>query len=153
LRPQDFWPNFYRGLCSFRLRRFEDAVADFRAALAIDPGSAVAHFNRALAYDALGRADLAYRGYSRAIELAPGMAAARLNRGILCYKTGRNAEAVADFDIGLGAGPDRDLSGRFWLNLALAQLALHHRRSARLSAERALELGCVEAATLLDELR
>ncbi len=153
LRPQDFWPNFYHGLCSFRLRRFEDAVADFRAALAIDPGSAVAHFNRALAYDALGRADLAYRGYTKAIELAPGMAAARLNRGILCYKTGRSAEAVADFDQGLEAGPDKELSGRFRLNLALAQLGLHDRSSARSNAERALELGCAEAATLLDELR
>jgi len=152
-RPQDFWPNFYHGLCSYRLRRFDDATADFRACIAIEPGSAVAHYNRALAYDALGRRDDAYRGYTKAIELAPRLAAARLNRGILCYKTGRHAEAVVDFELGLEAGPDRELSGRFHLNLALAQLGMHDKRSARLSAERAVTLGCAEAAPLLDELR
>lgn len=153
LRPQDFWPNFYHGLCSFRLRRFENAVADFRACLTIEPGSAVAHYNRALAYDALGRTEDAYRGYTKAIDLAPGLAAARLNRGILSYKIGRHAEAVVDFDEGLRAGPDRELSGRFHLNLALAQLGLRDRGSARVNAETAVELGCQEAAPLLDQLR
>ncbi len=153
LRPQDFWPNFYHGLCSFRLGRFEDAAADFRSCLSIEPGSAVAHYNRALAYDALGRSQEACRGYTKAIELAPGLAAARLNRGILSYKTGRCAEAVADFEGGLETGPDRELSGRFRFNLALAQRALRDGRSARVNAERAVELGCREAASLLDELR
>ena len=113
----------------------------------------MAHYNRALAHDALGRRDDAYRGYSKAIELAPKLAAARLNRGILCYKTGRHAEAVVDFERGLDAGPDRELSGRFHLNLALAQLAMHDKRSARSNAERAVNLGCAEAAPLVDELR
>ncbi len=54
LRPQEYWPNFYHGLCSYRLARFDDAVADFQACLTIEPGSAVAHYNRAMAYDALG---------------------------------------------------------------------------------------------------
>ena len=80
LRPQDYWANFYHGLCSFRLGRFEDAVADFRACLAIEPGSAASHYNRALAYEALGRAEEAYRGYSRAVEIAPD-----LDRGAELY--------------------------------------------------------------------
>ncbi len=105
-RPQDFWPNFYHGLCSFRSRQFADAVSDFRVCLAIEPGSAAAHYNRALAYDALGSRQDAYRGYTKAIELSPGLAAARLNRGIISYKSGRHAEASADFEEGLLAGPD-----------------------------------------------
>ncbi len=153
LRPQDFWPNFYHGLCSFHLRRFEDAVADFRACLAIEPESAVAHYNRALAYDALGRTDEAYQSYTRAIECGPDVAAAWLNRGILSYKVGRFTEAVDDFKKGLEVGPDRDLIGRFHMNLALAQIGLCDRTSARVSAESAMELGCREAALLLDELR
>jgi tetratricopeptide (TPR) repeat protein len=153
LRPQDFWSNFYHGLCSFRLRRFDDAVADFQACLAIEPESAVAHYNRALAYDALSRTEDAYRGYTRAIALAPDLAAARLNRGILSYKIGRNADAVVDFDAGLRAGPDREMSGRFHLNLALAQLGLRDRISARVNAETAVELGCQDAASLVDQLR
>lgn len=149
LRPQDYWANFYQGLCSFRLGRFEDSVADFRACVAIEPGSAAAHFNRALAHEALGRAEEAYRGYSRAVEITPSLAAARLNRGILAYRAGRYAEAVADFEAGLEAGPDREMSGRFRFNLALAQLGLGDRRSARTNAERAVDLGCLDAAPLL----
>jgi serine/threonine protein kinase/tetratricopeptide (TPR) repeat protein len=152
-RPQDFWPNFYRGVCNFRLGRFDDAVADFRACVAIEPASAVAHFNRALAYEAAGRTEDAHRGYTKAIQLAPGLTAARLNRGILSYKLGRHAAAVIDFDQGLESEPDREIRGRLHLNLALAQLGLSDRRSARVNVEKAVELGCMEAAPLLDELR
>ncbi len=153
LRPQDFWANFYRGLCSFRLRRFDDAAADFRVCLAIEPRSSVAHYNRALAFDALGRGQDAYRGYTKAIELAPGLAAARLNRGIVSYKEGRHSAAVADFESGLGAGPDREMCGRLRFNLALAQLGLGDHRAARKNAERAGELGFQEAKSLLDGLQ
>jgi tetratricopeptide (TPR) repeat protein len=153
LRVQDFWPNFYHGLCSFRLRLFEEAVADFQACLTIDPGSAVAEYNCALAYDALGRTEDALRSYTSAIELDSSLAQARLNRGILSYKIGRYADAVTDFEIGMKTGPDRELSGRFQLNLALAQLGLCDRESARSSAENAVALGCREAAALLDDLR
>ena len=153
LRPQDFWSNFYHGLCSFRLGRFDDAVADFRVCLAIEPGSAVAHFNRALAFDALGRSQDAYRGYSKAIELAPGLAAARLNRGIVSYKNGRHAAAVADFEMGIQSSPDRETRTLLRFNLALAQFASGDRRSALANARIALELGCREAKSLVDELR
>jgi serine/threonine protein kinase/tetratricopeptide (TPR) repeat protein len=139
LRPQDFWSNFYLGLCDFRLHHYDDAVADFRACLAIEPGSAAAQFNRACAYDALGRSELAYRGYSKAIELAPGLAAARLNRGILSFRNGRFDEALADFDRGLAAGPDRETSGRLHFNIALAQLRREDRRSALSNAARAAD--------------
>ncbi len=153
LRPQDFWANFYHGLCSFRLSRLDEAVADFRVCLAIEPGSSVAHYNRALAFDSLGRSQDACRGYTRAIELAPELAAARLNRGIISYKEARHSAAVADFEAALEAGPDREMSGRLRFNLALAQLGLGDRRSAKMNAERAVELGFREAKALLDRLQ
>ena len=153
LRPQDFWANFYHGLCSFRLGRFDEAAADFRVCLAIEPGSGVAHYNRALALDSLGRSQDAFRGYTKAIELAPQLAAARLNRGIISYKDGRHTAAVADFKSGLEAGPDREMSGRLRFNLALAQLELGDRRSAKMNAEKAMDLGFPEAKSLLDGLK
>jgi eukaryotic-like serine/threonine-protein kinase len=153
LRPQDFWANFYHGLCSFRLRRFDDASVDFRVCLAIEPGSAVAHYNRALAHDALGRSQDAFRGYTKAIELAPGLAAAHLNRGIVSYKDGRHAAAVADFEAGLLAAPQEEMIALLRFNLALAHLALGDRSAARENARMAVELGCREAASLVDELR
>ena len=40
LRPQDFWPNFYQGLCAYRLGQFQDALTAFRVciSLAAKPG-------------------------------------------------------------------------------------------------------------------
>jgi tetratricopeptide (TPR) repeat protein len=153
LRPQDFWANFYCGLCNFRLSRFEQSAADFRVCLAVEPGSSVAHYNRALAFDSLGRRQVAFRGYTKAIELTPELAAARLNRGIISYKEGKHSAAVADFESGLEATPDREMSGRLCFNLALAQLELGDHRSAKLNAERAMELGFREAQSLLDRLQ
>ncbi len=133
--------------------RFDDAVADFRVCLAIEPASAVAHYNRALAYDALGRSQDAYRGYTRAIELDPALAPARLNRGIISYKDGRHAAAITDFEMGLQAAPDRETRGLLRFNLGLAQLGSGDRRSALANARIAVELGCREAKSLVDELR
>ena len=87
-------------------------ILKLQSCLAIEPEAAICHYNRALTYAALGRAEAAQRGYSRAIELDPGLAAARLNRGILSYKAGRHPEAIADFAGGLEAGPDRETRGR-----------------------------------------
>ena len=30
LRPRDFWPNFYQGLCAYKLGRFEEALTPSR---------------------------------------------------------------------------------------------------------------------------
>ena len=37
LRPQDFWPNFYQGLCAYQLGRFDDAIDAFRVCIALAP--------------------------------------------------------------------------------------------------------------------
>ena len=34
-RPQDFWPNFYQGLCAYRLRQFHDAFGAFGICIAL----------------------------------------------------------------------------------------------------------------------
>ena len=96
LRPQDFWPNFYQGLCAYRLAQFHDALSAFRTCTALAPGSAECYYNRALAADALGRREPAVRDYSRALDLDPGLAPAALNRGIIAYENGRIDDAVTD---------------------------------------------------------
>jgi tetratricopeptide (TPR) repeat protein len=53
LRPQDFWLNFYQGLCDYRLGRFEGAVNAFRVCIALAPETAECYYNRALAYQAV----------------------------------------------------------------------------------------------------
>ena len=44
---QDFWSNFYNGLCAFRLRKFNDAEAAFHTCIALTPKSATCFYNRA----------------------------------------------------------------------------------------------------------
>ena len=96
LRPQDFWPNFYQGLCAYKLGRFEDALNAFRVCISLADNPAECYFNRALAYEALGRTDEALRDYTRALQCDDRLTGAALNRGILHYAAGRYADAAAD---------------------------------------------------------
>jgi tetratricopeptide (TPR) repeat protein len=157
-RPQDVWSNFYQGLCAYRLHHYEDAVAAFRSCIALQTNSAqrnsaIAYYNRALAYDALGRPDEAYRDYTRALEHDPKLGTALLNRGILSYKRGRHGAAIEDFQRASSMQVDDETLGRLHHNLALAQLAQGDRAAALLSGKRALSLGCQEAAPLVNALR
>jgi tetratricopeptide (TPR) repeat protein len=153
LCPEDFWSNFYEGLCEYRIGRFEPAVAAFRTCVALEPGSAVCRYNRALALEAFGRIDEAEVEYTQAVERDPNLAAALLNRGILAYKAGRARHALADFERALQGRSDRATRARIHYNLALAQIATGDRTSACRNVERASFLGCPEARTLSARLR
>jgi len=71
--PRSFWPNFYMGLCAYRLRRFEAALAAFSACVALAPDKPQCLINRAIVYRALGRADLAARDVAAARLRDPAM--------------------------------------------------------------------------------
>jgi len=58
-----------RGAQSANSENWTDAVAAFRAALAIDPGYADTHFRLATVYEALGEFDEAKDHYARALDL------------------------------------------------------------------------------------
>jgi serine/threonine protein kinase/Flp pilus assembly protein TadD len=153
-RPQDFWPNFYQGLCSYRLRQFDVSAAAFRTCIALAPGIAECYFNRGLAEEALGRIELAFRDYSHALELDPGLMPAAINRGILSYNAGRADDAVNDLQRALrSAGSDPQATGRIHYNLALAHLAKGDQPEALASAEAAVQAGYHEARELRDKLR
>ncbi|MHB1561618.1 MAG: tetratricopeptide repeat protein, partial [Isosphaeraceae bacterium] len=98
LRPQDFWLNFYDGLCGYRLGRLDAAVQAFRVCIALAPDSAQCYHNRGLAYQAQDALDLALADYDRAIELNPDLPDARLNRGIVAFRLGRLDAALADLE-------------------------------------------------------
>jgi serine/threonine protein kinase/tetratricopeptide (TPR) repeat protein len=152
-RPGDFWPNFYRGVCAYRLGQFQDAVAAFDTCTALLPYSAQCYYNRALAYDSLGRHEPAVRDYGRALQLDPGLARAALNRGIIAYKDRRYDGAIADFRRALRAVADSRAIGRIHYNLALAYAARGDQVDALASTELAILHGCDEARGLRDRLR
>jgi eukaryotic-like serine/threonine-protein kinase len=155
-RPQDFWPNFYLGLCEYRLRRYDAAVSAFKVCIALAPTAmarAECYFNRGVAAEALGRPREALEDYSRALKQDPGLTAARLNHGILSYKAGRHSEAIADLRRALESTNEPKTLGRIHYNLGLVQLAAGDPASARNSADQAIALGDEDAWGLRDRLR
>jgi serine/threonine protein kinase/tetratricopeptide (TPR) repeat protein len=153
--PKDFWANFYRGLCEYRLRHYQAAESAFGICIVLAPAGSEAkcYHNRAMAAEALGRDDEALHDYSQALERDPGFTAARLNRGILSFKSGRHAEAIADLRRALKSAAEPKVRGRILYNLALVHLAAGDRDAARASAEQAIDLGYDEAWNLRDRLR
>lgn len=153
LRPQDFWSNFYEGLCSYRLGRVDDAINGFRTCIALQPASAACYYNRGQAFAGAGRVDDARRDFTRAVQLDPDLAVAFLSRGILAYERAQFSAAIEDFRQGLHACRDRDTLGQLHYNLALSLIARGDRCSALDHIEEAIHLGCPGAARLRGEQR
>lgn len=66
--PEDFWLNFFQGLCAYRRGRFQQAVTAFAVCCALSPQTAECYYNRALAYQVLGESEAALKNYSRALR-------------------------------------------------------------------------------------
>jgi tetratricopeptide (TPR) repeat protein len=107
LQPQGLWPNFYQGLCAYRMGRYLDAVAAYSVCIGAAPEPAGCFYNRALAYEGLGRTEQALQDYDQALRLDPALAVAALNRGMLHYRQKRYAAAISDLQRAreLGAAP------------------------------------------------
>ncbi|RQZ47820.1 tetratricopeptide repeat protein [Burkholderia sp. Bp9099] len=74
-------------LCELEVRS-EDALQVFDEAIAHFPDDAALHFNRAVAFEELGRKDDAERSYERCLELDPSYADAHHNLAILLEMRG-----------------------------------------------------------------
>ncbi|WP_314178075.1 tetratricopeptide repeat protein [Streptomyces winkii] len=116
---------------------YEQALADYDAALALDPDAARARYGRGETYRLMGRYDDALADLDRAVELGPHEDWIVASRGCTYFLMDRNEEAVADLDRAIELDPDDA-----W-NITLRGLA--HRSSNRLAEamadfERAVEL-------------
>ncbi len=79
------------------LHRFDSALADFKAALALDPKNIDAYYNRGFMLLALRDYAAALEDMNTVLKLKPNSTAALLMRGGLFLSTGRNEEAADDF--------------------------------------------------------
>jgi tetratricopeptide (TPR) repeat protein len=152
MRPEDFWLNFYMGLCDYRQKRFEPAVSRFHACVVLTTNCAECWHNRALAYAASGQSALALHDYARALKLNPNLAAAAFNRGVhYYYQEKRYSLALADFQLALAGGID---PAPAHYNLALVYLALGDRKAALASVQECLHYNAAhaEARSLKDRL-
>ncbi len=71
-----------------------EAYHRFEQAARLNPGFAIAHFNRGVALVALGRVDEALQAYDEAIQADPSLSQALVNRGVEWFKIGRYADAL-----------------------------------------------------------
>ena len=90
------WDHFRRGNRHYHAREYEDAVAEYTQAIALDPKYARAYNNRGAANNYLGQYAEAIADCTQAITLDPKYAAAYNNRGAANNYLGQYAEAIAD---------------------------------------------------------
>jgi predicted O-linked N-acetylglucosamine transferase (SPINDLY family) len=117
------------------LRRFEEAVASYDRALALDAACALAHNNRGNALCELKQYAAAIRSYDRALALDARNANFHYNRGNALLALGQHAAAVGCFEQALALREDLPNAHN---NRGLALLALKEYRAALAGFERAL---------------
>jgi tetratricopeptide (TPR) repeat protein len=89
-------------------KKYNEAVADLTAALAIDPYNAEAYTFRANAYHDMDRNEAALADAEKAVATDNNNAGAHLMRGILYLAAGRSSEARQDWMKVLELAPDSD---------------------------------------------
>jgi predicted O-linked N-acetylglucosamine transferase (SPINDLY family) len=117
--------------------RPDAALADFDAAVRLQPRLPLALINRGAALEALGRHDEAMASYGQALAIAPNDCHALNQRGSLLALAGRAEEALADYDRALGLDPSLAALrfNRANTLLALKRVGLAHAEMQRLFAE------------------
>ena len=104
-----------------KLRRLQEAVADYQAALDIDRNAAEAYLGRGILLLRNGDPYRAVEDLTAALKIEPAWTTARFNRGLAYLRIGQNARAVQDFDDLIRRDP-RDAGG--YLYRAQARAAL-----------------------------
>ncbi len=110
-----------QGVAKAELGQYEEAIADYDAALRLDPDHVGALVNRSLAWIGLGRYEDAIADYDAVLRLDPEQVGAWANRGAAKAKLGRHNEALADYDAVLRLDPNHVLA---LANRGLARIAL-----------------------------
>jgi tetratricopeptide (TPR) repeat protein len=164
LEPGGLWPNYYYGVCVYRLNRAKEALEPFSVCLGAASRTnatsgdqntkriqAQILYNRALAHAATGAIPQAIEDYSSVLNVDPDMGKAALNRGVLHYKRQMYEQAKADLEraLNLNAPP-----AVVHYNLALVCSAQKNHDAALAHVRKALqhEPGNKDAQALLKKL-
>jgi FkbM family methyltransferase len=94
------------GLALHGQRRFEEALAAYDKALAVNAGQVEVLYNRGNTMLALKRPEDALADYDRVLAIAPHYVIALNNRGFALQLLGRLEEALASYDRALAIKPD-----------------------------------------------
>src|SRR5262245_6729653 len=132
--PRDFWLCFELGLAS---KKHAEQAGAFRAALAVRPEAAVAHYNLGVIQQAERYVDEAIACYQKAIDLEPKYSDAYNNLGLLLEKQNKPAEAIACYRKAIDNDPKHVAAS---LNLGSALQAQGNLPEAVSYYQRALEI-------------
>ena len=94
-----------RGIAHYHEREYGQAISDYDAAIAKNPGGADAYSNRGVAYEALHEDAKALADFSKAISLGGNRVMAYINRGNLRGRQADYAKAIADYTEALRLDP------------------------------------------------
>ena len=97
--------HFLRGNAFYEAGDFEKAIAEYNAALDLEPDDPATLTNRGAALDSLGRHEEALADHNRSLELRPDDPDTLNNRGGALAKLGRYEDALADFNRSLNLRP------------------------------------------------
>jgi tetratricopeptide (TPR) repeat protein len=157
LEPGGLWPNYYAGMCAYRLGHSKKALQAFNVCVGAanygtsKPVQAQILFDRALANSGTGADRDALEDYNRALESDPSLGKAALNRGLIYFKFKKYQSAIDDLNLALAKGVPPAV---IHYNQALIYNAQNKREAALTSARRALEFepGHKDAQALLKQL-
>jgi eukaryotic-like serine/threonine-protein kinase len=153
LLPQDFWLNFYEGLCAYRTGKFDAAVHAFHICIVLSPKTAECYYNRGLANQELGNLSKALRDYDQALKLNPKLVGAALNQGVVQYRQGHLKEATTSLEQALGTASDAPTRCEIHYTQALIELACGSRAKALDHLKTASDGGHVKARSLRQRLQ
>jgi tetratricopeptide (TPR) repeat protein len=128
---------YERGNTYRRLDRQQEAIADYRSAIHIEPNFYQAHYNMGNAYASLKQNEQAIAAYNQALRHKPDYFPALVNRGNRYLDMKQNARALADYDAAIKIKADFAIA---WNNRGLALENLGRRQEAIASYRRAIAL-------------
>jgi tetratricopeptide (TPR) repeat protein len=105
-RPESAQSHYERGSELKDRKRFDEALASFDRAIALQPDYAEAYNSRGIVLAIQNRFDDAIAGFDSAIALKPDYAEAHNNRGIVLHDLARLDDALASFDKAIALQPD-----------------------------------------------
>jgi len=130
----EFYRISDRALDFYRQGRFEEAIAEWKKALELDPQDAAAISNLGAALHGAGRIEDAAREFARALELDPDNVRAHTNMGIALARSKRYDEAARHFERALELRPGdaqaRSAYGGMLIETGRTEEALGHLRVA-----------------------
>jgi tetratricopeptide (TPR) repeat protein len=108
--PEDAHAHAYLADTLLRLGAYDDALREYREAVAIDPELAHGYSGQALVFDLRGRPSRALDHYARALEVSPHSPRYRNNYAYQLYRVGRYDDAIAQYEAVLALDPTFMLS-------------------------------------------